>query len=121
MEFDNISISSGSIQSNDGNPMRWDLYSPISGTNREFPVILFIHGFKGFKDWGAIPDACEDIARSGFGVIAFNLSRSGIGDNRYELDQLELFAKQTFTQDLEDIKSIIDALQKEKFKILTVA
>lgn len=59
MEFDNISISSGKIDSTEGNPIRWDLYSPISGTSREFPVILFIHGFKGFKDWGAFPDAAK--------------------------------------------------------------
>jgi dienelactone hydrolase len=116
MEFDNISISSGTIDSTEGNPIRWDLYSPISGTNREFPVILFIHGFKGFKDWGAFPDACEDLARSGFGVVAFNLSLNGIGENRRELDRLDLFARQTFTQDLQDIQTIIEALQKGVIK-----
>ncbi|MCG8372755.1 MAG: alpha/beta fold hydrolase [Balneolales bacterium] len=111
MEFDNISISSGSIPSTEGLPIRWDLYSPISGTNREFPVILFIHGFKGFKDWGAFPDACEDLARSGFGVVTLNLSHNGIGDNKTEFDRLDLFATQTFTQDLNDIESIIKAIQ----------
>ncbi len=116
MEFDNISISSGKIDSTEGNPIRWDLYSPISGTSREFPVILFIHGFKGFKDWGAFPDACEDLARSGFGVVAFNLSLNGIGENRRELDRLDLFERQTFTQDLNDIKSVIEALQKGVIK-----
>lgn len=116
MEFDNISISTGKIDSTEGNPIRWDLYSPISGTNREFPVILFIHGFKGFKDWGAFPDACEDLARSGFGVVSFNLSLNGIGDNRREFDRLDLFARQTFTQDLNDINSIILALQKGEIK-----
>lgn len=116
MEFDNISISSGKIDSTEGNPIRWDLYSPISGTSREFPVILFIHGFKGFKDWGAFPDACEDLARSGFGVVAFNLSLNGIGDNRREFDRLDLFARQTFTQDLNDIQSVIQALQKGEIK-----
>lgn len=116
MEFDNIAISSGSIDSTEGNPIKWDLYSPISGTSREFPVILFIHGFKGFKDWGAFPDACEDLARSGFGVVSFNLSRSGIGDRRTEFDRLDLAEKQTFTQDLADIKSIIEALQSGKIK-----
>ena len=52
MAFDNISVSSGIIDSTEGNPIRWDLYTPISGTRRIHPVILFIHGFKGFKDWG---------------------------------------------------------------------
>jgi pimeloyl-ACP methyl ester carboxylesterase len=116
MEFDNISISSGKVESTEGLPIGWDLYSPISGTNREFPVILFIHGFKGFKDWGAFPDACEDLARSGFGVVAFNLSRNGIGDKKTEFDRLDLFADQTFTQDLNDIQSIIHALQAGEIK-----
>ena len=62
MAFDNISVSSGIIDSTEGNPIRWDLYTPISGTRRIHPVILFIHGFKGFKDWGAFPDACEELA-----------------------------------------------------------
>lgn len=116
MEFDNISISSGSIKSTEGLPIKWDLYSPISGTNRDFPVIIFLHGFKGFKDWGAFPDACEDLARSGFGVVAMNFSLSGIGDKKTEFDRLDLFERQTFTQDLNDIESVIKALQNGEIK-----
>ena len=116
MEFDNISISSGTLESTEGLPIQWDLYSPISGTNREFPVLLFIHGFKGFKDWGAFPDACEDLARSGFGVVTFNLSHSGIGTNNTEFERLDLFESQTFGQDLIDIKTIIEAIQKGEIK-----
>ncbi len=111
MEFENISISSGSIKSTEGLPIKWDLYSPISGTNRDFPVIIFLHGFKGFKDWGAFPDACEDLARSGFGVVAMNFSLNGVGEKRTEFDRPDLFERQTFTQDLNDIESVIKALQ----------
>lgn len=116
MAFDNISVSSGIIDSTEGNPIRWDLYSPISGASRMYPVILFIHGFKGFKDWGAFPDACEEIARNGYGVLAFNLSLNGIGENKFEFDRLDLFAKQTFSQDLNDIDSVIQALQDGRIK-----
>lgn len=116
MAFDNISVSSGIIDSTEGNPIRWDLYTPISGTRRIHPVILFIHGFKGFKDWGAFPDACEELARSGFGVVAFNLSLNGTGENKYEFERLDLFTRQTFSQDLNDIATVIDALQKGKIK-----
>ena len=112
MEFENISISSGQTPSSEGLPIRWDLYTPISGTSREFPVIIFLHGFKGFKDWGPFPDACEDLARSGFGVLAMNFSLNGIGERRTELDRLDLFERETLSQDLEDIGTIIYALQK---------
>jgi pimeloyl-ACP methyl ester carboxylesterase len=111
MEFENISISSGRIESSEGLPIKWDLYSPISGTSRDFPVIIFLHGFKGFKDWGPFPDACEDLARSGFGVVAMNFSLNGIGENRTEFDRPDLFERQTFTQDLDDIKRVITAIQ----------
>lgn len=112
MEFDNLSISSGQTLSSEGLPIRWDLYSPISGTSRAFPVIIFLHGFKGFKDWGTFPDACEDIARSGFGVLAMNFSLNGIGENKTEFDRLDLFERETLSQDLSDIEYIIRALQK---------
>lgn len=112
MEFDNISISSGQTPSSEGLPIRWDLYTPISGTSREFPVVIFLHGFKGFKDWGPFPDACEDLARSGFGVLAMNFSLNGIGENKTELDRLDLFERETLSQDLDDIGTIIHALQK---------
>lgn len=112
MEFDNISISSGQTPSSEGLPIRWDLYTPISGTSREFPVIIFLHGFKGFKDWGPFPDACEDLARSGFGVLAMNFSLNGIGENKTEFDRLDLFERETLSQDLDDIGTIIHALQK---------
>lgn len=116
MEFENISISSGQIESSEGLPISWDLYSPISGTPRDFPVIIFIHGFKGFKDWGAFPDACEDLARSGFGVVAMNLSLNGVGKVKTEFDRADLFERQTFTQDLDDISRIINALQQGKIR-----
>ncbi|MFV1883114.1 MAG: alpha/beta hydrolase family protein [Balneola sp.] len=116
MEFENISISSGQTPSSEGLPIRWDLYTPISGTSREFPVIIFLHGFKGFKDWGPFPDACEDLARSGFGVLAMNFSLNGVGERRTELDRLDLFERETLSQDLEDIGTIIHALQSGKIQ-----
>ncbi len=111
MEYNNLSISSGSIAGVDDQVIKYDLYAPISGNTRGFPVILFAHGFKGFKDWGAFPDACEDLARYGFGVVGFNFSHNGIGNKRTEFDQLDVFAESTLTKDLQEIGLIIDAIQ----------
>ena len=111
MEFENISISSGSILTGEKFPIRYDLYAPISGTNREFPVIIFLHGFKGFKDWGGFPDACEEFARNGFGVLAINFSHNGIGEKKTELDRLDLFEKATLSKDLDEVGLAIKALQ----------
>jgi len=111
MEFTSVSVTSGSIDSSEGLPITYDLYAPISRTNHPFPVIIFLHGFKGFKDWGPFPDACEELALSGFGVLAMNFSLNGIGDKKTEFDRLDLFERETFSQDLDDIGKIIDALR----------
>tara|TARA_R110002124_G_scaffold162581_2_gene329667 strand:+ start:12024 stop:12899 length:876 start_codon:yes stop_codon:yes gene_type:complete len=116
MEYDNLSISSGQILTEEDLPIKYDLYSPISGTNKDFPVIIFLHGFKGFKDWGPFPDACEDIARHGFGVLAINFSHNGIGDGRTEYKRLDLFEESTLSKDLDEVGLVIKALQTGEIK-----
>lgn len=111
MDVSSISISSGKVPSSKGNPIRYDLYSPISRNGLSFPVIIFVHGFKGFKDWGPFPDVCEELARAGFGVVAMNFSLNGIGENPTEFTEMDLFERETFSQDLDDIGTVIDALQ----------
>lgn len=116
MIYSSVKKESRSVQSNDDLPIYYDLYSPVTTKTWAFPIILFAHGFKGFKDWGAFPDACEDIARQGFCVIAFNFSKNGIGKNMSEFDELDLFRKQTLSSDLNDVGTIIESLKKGTIK-----
>ncbi len=108
---------SGSVAAADNLPIYYDLYIPTGVSASSLPVILFIHGFKGFKDWGAFPDACEELSRAGFAVIAVNLSMNGIGGNLLEFDELDLFAGETLSRDLEDVGVVIDAVKSGKIAI----
>jgi len=101
------------VLSSQGHPIYYDLYSPSVAPSTVVPVVLFVHGFKGFKDWGAFPDACEELARTGFAVITFNFSLNGIGKNMLEFDELDLFERETLSQDLEDVGTIIDAIKQK--------
>jgi len=116
MIYSSVKKETGSIPSAENLPIYYDLYSPVTTQSRVFPIILFVHGFKGFKDWGAFPDACEDIARQGFCVIAFNLSKNGVGKQMLEFDELDLFRKQTLSSDLDDVGCVIDALKNGSIK-----
>ncbi len=108
-----IKKETGSILSSEGLPIAYDLYTPaVNGY--AIPVVLFLHGFKGFKDWGPFPDACFEIAENGYAVVSFNLSLSGIGANPTEFDRLDLFARDTLSQDQEDIKSVLNALRSKE-------
>lgn len=115
MKYSSIKKESGSIESSEGLPIVYDMYLPSNAVN-SLPVVLFLHGFKGFKEWGAFPDAFFEIARSGCAVIAFNFSRNGVKGHSDTFEELDLFADETFTQDLEDVRSVIDAVQMQKIK-----
>lgn len=114
MSFSSISKQTGQISSSEGLPIYYDLLIPTASNGSVFPVILFVHGFKGFKDWGAFPDACEELSRAGFAVIAFNLSLNGVGKSMTEFDEPELFQRQTLTQDLSDVGSVIEAIKSKE-------
>jgi len=116
MTYSSVKKESGSIPSNENLPIYYDLYSPVTTKNRAFPVILFLHGFKGFKDWGAFPDACETLARKGFCVVSFNLSKNGIGKNMLDFDEPELFRRQTLSSDLDDVGTVIHHLKNGTLK-----
>ncbi len=114
MRYSSISKIKGQIPSTENLPIRYDLLVPVAPNGTVLPVILFLHGFKGFKDWGAFPDAYEELARAGFAVIAFNMSLNGVGESMLEFDEPELFRRQTFSQDLSDVGSVIAAIKDKK-------
>jgi uncharacterized protein len=81
---------------------------------RQQPVILFLHGFKSFKDWGAWPQLAHYFAAQGFAFCKINFSGSGVGatsDTLTEFNNLDLFAHNTISQQLADVQLIGKILQ----------
>ncbi len=73
------------------------------------PCLIFVHGFKGFKDWGFWPYSGNFFAEKGYFVLTFNFSHNGIGENLTEFTELDKFAENTFSLELEELNEIIDA------------
>ncbi|MCK5207063.1 MAG: alpha/beta hydrolase [Cyclobacteriaceae bacterium] len=75
------------------------------------PVIIFNHGFKGFKDWGPFNIVADKFAVAGFVFIKMNFSHNGVTlDNPNEFVDLEAFAKNNFCIELDDTGVLIDYL-----------
>ncbi|MBK9099437.1 MAG: alpha/beta fold hydrolase [bacterium] len=71
--------------------------------------LIFVHGFKGFKDWGFWPYTGNYFAQRGFFVLSFNFSHNGIGEGITEFAELDKFANNTFTLELDELNEILDA------------
>ena len=70
------------------------------------PVVLILHGFKGFMDWGFFPLLAQGLAESGFAAVRFNASGSGVGADGVDFSDLSAFEQDTFSRQLEDVARV---------------
>ncbi len=97
------------LRPHDGSPpIRGDLRAP-RGPPPETAVVV-CHGFKGFKDWGFFPVLARTLAARGHAVLSFNFSRSGIGPDEESFTDLDGFARQTHSRNLDEIRMVLDAV-----------
>ena len=80
----------------------------------EAPVIILVHGFKGFKDWGFFPDLAERLAIDGYVTLAFNFSRNGIGYDPRTFEHLDAFSENTHSHEVDDLQCVLDAVLENK-------
>jgi pimeloyl-ACP methyl ester carboxylesterase len=75
------------------------------------PLILFVHGFKGFKDWGVFNLMADKFAKTGFIFMKLNLSHNGTTPEQLiDFADLDAFGNNNFTIELADLKDSIDYL-----------
>ena len=73
------------------------------------PLIIFCHGYKGFKDWGAWNLLAEAFATSGTAFLKFNFSHNG-GTVKQPIDfpDLEAFGLNNYTKELDDLNTVLN-------------
>jgi pimeloyl-ACP methyl ester carboxylesterase len=77
--------------------------------NPQAPMVIFAHGFKGFKDWGTHNLVANYFAQQGFRFLKFNFSHNGTTpDQPMDFADLIAFSENTFSMELDDLGKIID-------------
>ncbi|WP_018478455.1 alpha/beta hydrolase family protein [Pontibacter roseus] len=79
------------------------------------PIVLYTHGFKGFKDWGHFNLLAQYFGERGFVFIKFNFSHNGTSvDNYTDLHDMEAFGRNNFSIELEDLRALLDLVHDEE-------
>lgn len=88
-------------------PIVYDVF--YKDTQQPKPIVIFCHGYKGFKDWGAWGLVAKAFAESGFFFLKFNFSHNG-GTLEQPIDfpDLEAFASNNFTIELDDLDCVLN-------------
>lgn len=90
------------IASMEGLPIRGEIERP----DRPAGLVVLVHGFKGFKDWGFFPWLSRYLADHGLACCRFNMSRSGVESSTDEFDRLDLFEDDTYSTQISDLGSV---------------
>jgi pimeloyl-ACP methyl ester carboxylesterase len=85
-------------------------FSPL---RKNHDLVIFCHGYKGFKDWGPWNQLAEYFASAGYDFLKFNFSHNGgTVENPIDFPDTEAFAQNTYTKELYDIEQILKRVQE---------
>ncbi|MGZ5193374.1 MAG: alpha/beta hydrolase family protein [Kaistella sp.] len=83
-----------------------DAYCPEGA--EKLPLVIFVHGYKGYKDWGAWNLMAEKFAEAGFFFVKFNFSHNGTAvEKPTEFGDLEAFGNNNFTKEMSDFDALL--------------
>ena len=84
-----------------------DLY--FNQTNKQKPLVIFCHGYKGYKDWGAFELMSLNFLKADVALLKFNFSHNGCTLNQpIDFPDLEAFGNNNYIKELDDLESIIN-------------
>lgn len=91
----------------DKKPIVIDTFYSEEKTNQ--PIVIFCHGYKGYKNWGAWDIMAHRIAKAGFCFVKFNFSHNGgTVENPIDFPDLEAFGHNNYTKELDDLNDVIN-------------
>lgn len=103
-----------------GRPVITDVFYSDEGENKS--VLIFCHGYKGFKDWGAWNLMAEEYAKRGFLFVKFNFAfNGGTLEEPIDFPDLDAFGENTYTKELDDLEVLLDWMFSQDFPYAEIA
>lgn len=73
------------------------------------PVVIYAHGFNGFKDWGNADLFAQQFAAAGYVFVKFNFSHNGTTMQQPQaFTDLEAFGNNNYSKQLHDVNSVVN-------------
>lgn len=90
---------------------RKSLYDITIPENWNGKLILFVHGYMGFKDWGCWNLAGQFFVDNSYGFVKYNVSHNGgTTDDPIDFPDTDAFSMNSYTKEMEDFERVIEML-----------
>jgi alpha-beta hydrolase superfamily lysophospholipase len=91
------------------------LYDFFETENPQAPLLVYTHGFNGFKDWGRFDLIAEAFVREGFHFFKYNGSHNGTTPEFPEsFVDLEAFSQNNYSIELYDLNACLNHLYEHR-------
>jgi pimeloyl-ACP methyl ester carboxylesterase len=88
-----------------------EIYTTVTmPSDSETAIVVFLHGFKGFRNWGFFPFAAQHLASAGFICIRIDMSLNGMKGSNSVVVSPDEFASNTISMELVDVEETIAAI-----------
>jgi pimeloyl-ACP methyl ester carboxylesterase len=78
-------------------------------------LVIFCHGYKGYKDWGCWNLVADLFDENGFKFLKFNFSHNGgTIDNPIDFPDLDAFSKNNYSLEVQDVSRVINYIKESK-------
>jgi len=96
-----------------GSAGRKSLYDLEIPENFNKKLIVFIHGYMGYKDWGCWELAQRFFVSNGYGFCKYNVSHNGgTVEKPIDFTDLEAFAHNSYSKECQDLQCVLAQLEK---------
>ena len=96
-----------------------DLFYPKSAEKDPKPLLVFFHGYKENKHWGAWDLFAKTCAEKGYVFVKFNFSHNGLDpETQGEFQRLDLFAKNRISYEYRESIMLLNHLNNWEYKFL---
>ncbi|MFB0904952.1 MAG: alpha/beta fold hydrolase [Nonlabens sp.] len=87
-------------------------------TIKPLPVVVFCHGYKGYKDWGAWNLMGAAFAKAGFLFIKFNYSHNGgTVEQPIDFPDLDAFGNNNYSIEVRDTIRVLDWIENSELPV----
>jgi pimeloyl-ACP methyl ester carboxylesterase len=106
-----FNILHGSYSGAQGRMSPYDL--TLAAKKQRNSLVIFAHGFKGFKDWGPWQLVAQTFAEKGFDFLKFNFSHNGgTLDDPIDFPDLAAFAENTYSKEVYDLNKVLSMVEQ---------
>lgn len=110
-----LNVTNARYVGSEGRESLYDLCIPENSTGQ---LIIFVHGFMGFKDWGAWHLVQDFFTNKGYAFCKFNLSHNGgTVENGIDFPDELSFGKNTYSFEVDDLVSLTKKISSHFEKV----